>query len=35
MKEFTVDSADPGWELNPGHHFRYHTTSSPRSAEIL
>ena len=27
-KEFTI----PGWELNPGHLFRYHTTRSPRSA---
>ena len=25
-KEFTVDSIDPGWELNLGHLFRYHTS---------
>ena len=28
--EFTVGSTNPGWELNPGHIFRYHTTRPPR-----
>ena len=25
-----IDSIDPGWESNPGHLFRYHTTRPPR-----
>ena len=29
-KEFTADRTNPGWELNPGHLFRYETTRPPR-----
>ena len=31
-KQFTGDSINPDWELNPGHFFKYHTTRPPRSA---
>ena len=31
-KEFTVDSTNPGWELTPGHLFRYNTARSPKYA---
>ena len=31
-KEFTADSTNPGWELNPGHLFGYHTTRPRRFA---
>ena len=31
-KEVTVDSTNLGWELNPGHFLRYHTTIPPRYA---
>ena len=30
-KEFTIDSTNSGWELNPGHFFRYHTSRPARS----
>ena len=31
--EFTVDNTNPGWELNPDHLFRYHTSRPPRSQD--
>ena len=27
---FNADSIDPGWESNPGHLFKYHTTRITR-----
>ena len=30
-KEFTLDSTNTAWKLNPGHFFRYHTSRPPRS----